>query len=390
MSNFQSASNEHHTDKSRLILWLTILILACFITWAYFAEIDEITRAPGTVIASSRTQLIQSQDGGVLEQLLVAEGDVVKAGDLLARIDRTRAEAGYLEIRAKVASLAAKLARLRAEVIESDPVFPSDVNEYPELKQTQVALLRKRRAALAGEIESLQAIRELAQDELDLNMPLLKTGDVSRTEIIRLQREVAKLNSEITNKKNANIQDVESELSTTLEELIAAKQSLVQRKSLLDQTELYSPMRGIVKNVGITTMGGVVKPGEVVMEIVPLEDDLVIEAKIKPGDIAFLPIGTVANVKIDAYDYTIYGDLPGKLIFVSADTLNENLHQDEEPYYRARVRTIGRSFSGAPDRVLDIQPGMTAMVEIKTGKRTVFNYLLKPVVKTLSESLGER
>jgi adhesin transport system membrane fusion protein len=145
-----------------------------------------------------------------------------------------------------------------------------------------------------------------------------------------------------------------------------------------------------VKNVRVTTRGGVIRPGEEVMQIVPLEEDLVIEAKVSPADIAFIKTGMKATVKIDAYDYTIYGDLSGTLSYISAATLSENLQQGEQPYYRVQVKTDGRKFSGRPDQKLDIQPGMTSMVEIKTGSNTVLNYLAKPVVKTLNQSLGER
>ena len=149
-------------------------------------------------------------------------------------------------------------------------------------------------------------------------------------------------------------------------------------------------MRGVVKNVRITTQGGVIRPGEEVMQIVPLEDDLLIEAKLRPADIAFIKPGLDARVKIDAYDYTIYGDLPGKLDFISADTLTEDLRQGEAPYYRMRVRTTGRQFSGRPDATLEILPGMTATVEIMTGRKTVLQYIAKPIVKTLNESMAER
>lgn len=385
--------DKYQTDKShasRSVLWLTLIILIIFFVWAYYAEIDEITRAPGTVIASSRTQLIQSQDGGTLEQLMVREGDVVQAGDILAKIDRTRSEAAYLETRARVAGLTASLARLRAEITGASPVFPKMLDDYPELVSTQLALLRQRRLGLEQEISSLVEIRELASEELDMNLPLLSSGDVSRTDILRLQREVAQLNSEIINTRNSYLREVEAELATVIEELAGSEQTLAQRRSVLDHTHLVAPMSGVVKNVAISTVGGVIKQGEDIMEIVPLEDDLLIEAKINPGNIAFLNIGDEASVKIDAYDFTIFGDLPGELIFISADTMTENLNNNEEPYYRARVRTMGKYFSAMPEKELDIQPGMTAMVEIKTGSRTVLSYLAKPLVKTLSESMGER
>jgi adhesin transport system membrane fusion protein len=230
----------------------------------------------------------------------------------------------------------------------------------------------------------------LLKQELALNQPLLASGDVSRTDVLRLQRQLADLQSQITNKRNKYFQDAQAELGKVQEELAGVEQMLAQRKNQLEQTELRAPLRGVVKNVRITTRGGVIRPGEEVMQIVPLEDDLVIEAKVSPADIAFLKRGLDATVKIDAYDYTVYGDLPGTLTYISADTLNEDLKQNELPYYRVQVKAKGRQFSGRPNEVLEIQPGMTATVEIKTGSNTVLQYLAKPVVKTLSESLGER
>jgi len=230
----------------------------------------------------------------------------------------------------------------------------------------------------------------LAQKELSMTEPLLKSGDVSLTDVLRLQRQVAELKSQITNRRNKYFQDAQAELSKAQEDLAGVQQNMAQRKSQVDLTELRAPVKGVVKNVRITTQGGVVRPGEEVMQIVPLEDDLVIQARVAPSDIAFIKVGQTATVKIDAYDYTIYGDLAGKLTYISADTLSEDLRQGEQPYYRVMVRTDGRRFSARPDETLDIQAGMTATIEVKTGQRTVLQYLLKPVVKTLSQSLGER
>ena len=223
-----------------------------------------------------------------------------------------------------------------------------------------------------------------------MNEPLVALGDVSRTEVLRLQRQVADMEAQITNKKNKYFQDTQTELNKAEEDLAGVEQLMAPRKNQLEQTELHAPLRGVVKNVRITTQGGVIRAGDEVMQIVPLEDDLVIEAKVSPTDIAFLSKKLDVNIKIDAYDYTIYGDLPGKIVFISADTLKEDLKQGEQPYYRAHIRTTGRKFSGRPNEKMDILPGMTATVEIKTGRKTVLQYLIKPIVKTMSESLGER
>lgn len=376
--------------RSRLTLWTTAFSLAVFVTWAYFAEIDQITRAPGQVIASQRSQVIQSQDGGIIEQLLVKDGDTVDRGQILVRLERARSEASFLEARAKSAGLTAAVARLRAEVFGGEPAFPPMLSNYPQIRENQLVLFHKRKAAIDEEVTALQNLLQLAQRELEMTQPLLKTGDVSRTEVLRLERQVAEVTSQITNKRNRYFQDAQAELSKALEDLAGIEQTMAQRMTQVDQTELRAPLHGVVKNVRITTRGGVIRPGEEVMQIVPLEDDLLVEARVMPADIAFIKPGLSATVKIDAYDYTIYGDLPGKLTYISPDTLTEDLRQGEQPYYRVRVRTDGRRFSGRPNEDLEIQPGMTATVEIRTGTNTVLKYLTKPVVKTLSEALRER
>jgi adhesin transport system membrane fusion protein len=374
----------------RYIVWITFVVLLMFSSWAYFAKLDQVTRAVGAVIPGSKTQIIQSQDGGTIESLMVHEGATVEQGQPLMRFEKTRSEASYLEARAKYAGLLATVARLHAEVLDKPIEYPKALDAYPQFKANQTDLYNKRKSALKEEIGALQDMVHLAQEELNITEPLLKSGDVSKTEVLRLQRQVTELKSQITNKRNKYFQDAQAELNKNQEDLASVEQNMAQRKNQLEWTELKAPLRGIVKNVRITTIGGVIRPGEEVMQIVPLEDDLLIQVKVSPSDIAFLKIGQKVRVKIDAYDYTIYGDLPGELVYISADTLSEDLKQGETPYYRAQIRTEGRRFSARPDEKLDIQAGMTATVEVKTGERTVLQYLLKPVVKTLSQSLGER
>jgi len=374
----------------RLTVWITFFTLLIFVIWSHWANLDQITRAPGAVIASSKTQIIQSQEGGTIADLLVKEGDRVEADQVLLKFDRTRFETSFLEARAKAAGLAATVARLQAEVLGTDLKFPPELNQYPEFKTSQTMLFNKRQAAIREDIVALNELIDLVQKELAMTQPLLKTGDVSQTDILRLQRQVAELKSQVTNKRNKYFQDAQAELGKAQEDLAGVQQNLAQRKSQLQLTDLRAPVNGVVKNVRITTLGGVIRPGEEVMQIVPLEDDLVIQAKVSPSDIAFLKPGQDVRVKIDAYDYTVYGELSGTLTYISADTLNEDLRQGEQPYYRAQVRTTGRQFSGRPLETLEIQPGMTATIEVKTGQRTVFQYLTKPIIKTLSQSLGER
>lgn len=376
--------------STRLIIWGALAVVVAFLVWSNVAELDQITRAPGSIIASSRTQVIQSQDGGILERLLVEEGDLVEAGQLLARIDSTRAEASFLETKATVAALTAQEARLKSEVLDEEVVFPAWLENYPLIIESQRKLKFRRKEALVKELDALAEVKKLTAEELALNKPLLDAGDVSRTDLLRLERQVAETEAQITNKRNSWLQETQSQLSEVGAELGSMEQKMVQRKNYLDQTNLLAPVKGVVKNVKITTIGGVIRPGDEVLNIVPVEDDLLIEAKVNPQDIAFIKEGMTTRVKVDAYDYTVYGDLNGKLVFISADTLDEDLKQNETPYFRIRVRTDGRRFSASPEADLAIQTGMTATVEIKTGRRTVWQYLSKPIVKTLRESLGER
>lgn len=378
--------------RSRWIFWSICFTFVVFTVWAYFAEVDQITRAPGSVIASARSQIIQSLDGGVIEDLLVKEGDTVQRDQVLVKLEHTRQESGFLETRAKVVALATTVARLQAEVLGRELRFPPEIEHYPEYRENQLLLLKKRRAAINEEIKALEAMRQLAQKELDMTRPLLKTGDVSATDVLRLERQVTDIQAQITNRRNKYFQDAQTELSKAQEDLASAEQIMAQRRDQLIQTELKAPLHGVVKNVRVTTRGGVLRPGDEVMQIVPLEDDLVIEAKVSPVDIAFIKPGLDATIKIDAYDYSIYGTLSGKLVYISPDTLNENLNlqQGEQPYYRVRVQTVGRKFNGHSGKELDIQPGMTATVEIKTGSNTVLHYLVKPIFKTLSQSFRER
>lgn len=382
--------SENYIDSPRVMLWLILFILVIFIIWASVSNIDQVSRAQGQVIASSRTQVIQSSDGGVIEEMLVKEGDMVKKGQLLVKLDKTKVEASFLETRSRTAALEASLARLNAEMFNREPKFSKDLAKYPQFTQNQLMLLKKRKTAINEDLAALERMLILAKKELNISAPLLKTGDVSLTDVIKLQRQVADLESQITNKRNKYLQDIQAELSKTEEELSSTKQMLTQKQDQLDHSELMAPMAGIVKNVRITTLGGVIRPSEEVMQIVPLEDNLIIEAKVPPRDVAFLKLGLTTSITIDAYDYTVYGSLKGKLTYISPDTLSEDLKQGELAYYRIQVKTDGKRFSGKPNEDLEIQPGMTATVAIKTGHNTILKYLIKPVIKTMSESLGER
>ena len=390
-SRKSGAEGAEYGWSGSITLWIVTIGLGALLAWAYVSEIDQVTRATGQVIASSRSQIIQASDGGVLIDLRVKEGVKVKQGDLLARLDSTKVKAAFLETEARCAGLQAQVARLRAEVLNQKPAFDPELKRrYADFVDNQTILYQRRREALDAEIRIYKESLDLVQRELEMNLPLLGAGDVSQTEILKLRRQASELQGQMTNRRNKYFQDTQAELAKAEEDLAGANQVLAQRKNQYEQTELFAPVDGVVKNVRITTKGGVVRAGEEVMQIVPLDDDLLVEAKLKPADIAFVKRGLPAQVKIDAYDYTIFGALNGTVTYISADTLDENLRQGEMPYYRVQVRTTGKSLKNRPEELMEIQPGMTATVEIKTGVNTVLKYITKPLVKTFSESFGER
>ena len=376
--------------RSSAVIWISLLALICFLVWASQAELEQITRAPGQIIASGRTQVIQASDGGVLQALLVKEGDTVERGQVLALLDRQKLHAAYQETRSRELALRATVARLNAEIVGNEPAFPADTEGYPQFRANQLALLQKRRASINEETASLRKLLELAQRELAMTAPLVNTGDVSQADVLKLERQVADLQAQITNRQNKYMQDTQADLSRAEEELAGVQQMLAQRADLLSRTELRAPMRGVVKNIRMTTIGGTLKPTEELMQIVPIENELMVEARIRPTDIAFIHTGQTASVKIDAYDYTLYGWLEGKVSYLSPDTLTEDLKQGEQAYYRLQVRADDKRFARHAKQAIQLQPGMTVTVEIKTGKNTVLRYLAKPIVKTMREAMVEK
>ena len=384
------ASDRASASRARLLIRGCALAILGLLGWAAWAELDQVTRANGQFIASSRNQVVQATDGGVLSELRVQEGTIVKRGALLARFDPTRAEAGYRESMAKANALQAAVARLQAEVLGGTPRFPPSLDAYPEFRANQLALFNKRRAALAAEVGALRDTALLVQEELDMNLPLLETGDVSRADVLKLKRQVVDIQAQISNRQNKYLQESQTDLVKAQEELAGVLQTVTQRKEQLGSTALYAPTDGIVRNIRLTTLGGVAKPGEEILQIVPTADDLIIEAKVKPVDIAFIKPGLPTAIKLDAYDYGIYGRLPGTVSYVSADTISEDNKGNEQPYYRVQIKTRAGKLVGKNGAAILIQPGMTAVVEINTGRKTVLRYITKPISKTLSESLGER
>jgi len=383
-----------HGRAKRILSVLFILVVFAsvtgFIIWARLSSLDISTHAQGVVIPSSRIQSIQSLDGGVLDKVHVKEGDIVEKGQLLLSLDKVKAQSLYRETLSKTTSLEAAVARLRAEVLGVPLKFPATLNPYPEVVSAQRALYQKRKFALNDEIAVLERSTELAKKELNLNEPMLATGEVSEVDVIRLRRQVNEIRGGISQRENKFLSDAQADLVKAEDELASQSEILTARKDQFEHTDIFAPLKGVVKNVRITTEGGVVRPAEEIMQIVPLEEELLIDIKINPVDVAFLRPGLPATVKIDAYDYTIYGMLDGELTYLSPDTLREETAREEIKYYRGTVRTHASQLKNPNNEKVQIITGMTASVDIKTGERTIMKYLLQPLTRGLSESLHER
>ena len=368
---------------------LSVVLLAAVLVagglWADGAMLDEVTLAQGQVVPSSREQVVQSLEGGILAELKVREGDVVAAGDVLLRIDDTRFSASFKESEARSRALRAKAARLRAEATGSELELPADVPA--ELQALERNLYRSRREALEEALAAVRRSYQLAREELEMTAPMVGEGIVSEVEVLRLRRQVNELRAQIEDRRNRFRAEARGELAEAEAELAQLAESSLARADQVRRAVVRAPVNGTVKNIRTRTVGGVIQPGQAIMEIVPLEDRLVVEARVPPKDVAFLRPGLPATVKITAYDYSIYGGLEGELELISADTITDA--EGGEAFYRIRVGTQ-ETFLRGRDGPLPIIPGMTATVEVLTGRKSVLDYLLKPVLKVRDSALRER
>ncbi|RTE66263.1 HlyD family efflux transporter periplasmic adaptor subunit [Amphritea opalescens] len=368
-------------SKVRPALWLCCFVVIIFIVWAAFAKIDEVTRGDGRIIPSSRLQLIQSLEGGIIDKLLVHEGEMVEAGQPLIELDKTRFFSAYREGESQSSSLRASIARLEAEVQNHSQVtFPEDQLIDSKDIAVETSFFEARREKKQQTIASLRHKMSLVRDELKIIRPLVADGAVSQMEQLRLDKEVEDLNGQIVGTNKGYMQDAYAELTQKKAELNALTEKLVQKKDQLLRTVIKSPVRGMVNDILVTTKGGIVQPGEAIMKVLPIDEQLVIEAKIKPKDIAFLAPGMPAKIKITAYDYTIYGDLEGEVVQISPDTIEEETAQGKEFYYQILVHTT-KNYLEKEGVMLPIRPGMIAQVDILGGKRTILNYILNPLLK---------
>ena len=377
-----------HSPLARLTLYVVALCCSALLAWAHFAVLDVVTVGAGKVVPSSQVQIIQNMEGGILAELHVKEGDSVKAGQALLRIDDTRFISNYREGRARQLAGQAANVRLMAEASGVTPVFSSVMQrEVPEVVKSEFLLFNTRRTELENFIANIQKSLNSAMQELEMNQPLLEKGAVSEVELLRLRRQVSELQGQIDERRNKFRSEAQSEYNKNRAELEVNHESNIAAQDRVTRTTVRSPIDGIVKRVMVTTTGGVIQPGEKIMEIVSVTASLLVEAKVRPSDIAFVHPGQQAMVKVSAYDYSIYGGLKGSVEQISADAIDEE--RKDESYYKVLVRTE-RNALGTQDKPLPIIPGMTATVEVMTGHKSVLDYLLKPLLKVQEGALRER
>jgi len=432
-SEYDAAYRERTPLPAIVMLLTAVLAMVGFVVWAALARLDEVTRGEGRVIASSKTQLVQSLEGGLVKELLGRPGQKVTRGQVLIRIDDTGFSSNLGEVAAKILALTAKAARLRHEA-EGDPMeppqFPAELSETAaELVRNETLLYDERHKSLQSQptvldervqqrslelkeskasADRAREVLALAKQEMGLKKPLADRGIVPKTDIIRLQREITdaqgqmavlketlpkleaairEAEAQVAEQKQHFREEARSELSSVEAELQVVTQTQKGAKDRVARADIKSPVDGIVNKVNANTVGGVVQAGQTIMELVPLEDSLRVEARIRPADIAFVHPNQPAVVKLTAYDFSIYGGLDGEVELISADSVYDE--QLRESFYLVTIKTLQNRLKAGSDE-LPIIPGMVASVDILTGKKSVLYYLLKPINKARQEALRER
>ncbi|MAX53185.1 MAG: hemolysin secretion protein D [Methylophaga sp.] len=429
MSEVSAASLESSSRVGHSLLLLTALFFICAFWWASITELDEVTRGQGKVIPSSKVQVIQNLEGGILSEVLVHEGDIVNKDDVLLKIDDTRFSSSFRETQLKYWELLARKVRLTAEMEGKPLELPEEVlKQQPALAASERALYQSRQLELQSNIDVLeQQVKQrqqellenqaklnklttsydLSRQELEMSEPLVSVGVISEVELLRLKRATNDLRGEMEttrlaiprirstlNEAKQKIKDTTlrfkseaaSQLSEVQSELAITKETTTSQEDRVRRTLVRSPVKGKIKQLKINTVGGVIQPGMDLVEIVPVEDNLLIETNIRPSDIAFLSPGQQAMVKLTAYDFSIYGGLPATLERISADTITND---EGESFYLIYLRT-DKSYIESSKGPLEIIPGMTVTVDILTGKKTVLDYLFKPILKAKNEAMRER
>jgi len=374
--------------RSKRFVRLVFVFFAVLIGWSYLALLDEVSTGTGKVVPTSQEQVIQSLEGGVVAKLMVRQDDVVEPGQILAQLDPTVTESSVQESSAKYRAALASSARLNAEVSQTELLFSPELDAFPALVASETRLFEARKQSLKEALQWIAESKQLVQDELNISQSLSKMGAASNVEVIRLKRQLVELQLKETEIKSDYIVQAREELAKANAEVDSLSSVIRGRSDSLARMTLRSPVRGIVKNIEVATIGGVVPPNGKLMVIVPLDEQLLIETRVLPRDIAYIHPDQRATVKITAYDYAIYGALEGKVVSISADTIQDEI-KPEEYYYRVFIKTETDALINKNEQRFPIVPGMIATVDIHTGAKTVFDYLIKPLNRA-SEALRER
>ncbi|MDB9804439.1 HlyD family efflux transporter periplasmic adaptor subunit [bacterium] len=386
--NSITASGKARTG--RRMIWLVAVIVASFLVWAAHAPLDEVVRGTGKVVPVMKNQVLQNLEGGIVYEIYVTEGDTVEAGQLLVKLDETRFRSAFQELQDQQWALSVRLARLKAEQDRSTDFAPD-----PELLRlagdhadSEIQLFRARRDELRSNVANLDEALALKIREVEMLRSMAERSAVPEIDLIRSQEAAVDVQSRLA----AIVTEFETsrtqEYSEVLTNLRQVEEQLRGREDQLARTDVISPIHGIVNKVSATTIGGVVQPGEPLLEILSLEDQLRVEGRIDPRDIGFVYAGMPASIKLTAFDFSIYGTLSGEVVHVGADTVVDENDREQRPYYEVFIELQSITLEGSTDAV-DIRPGMQAQIELLSGQKTVLQYLLKPLFKT-TEALSER
>ena len=385
---FVGTADEQPLPRTSWIVWIIGAALLAFLGWASFANLDEVSTGTGKVVPSSKDQEIQSQDGGILRELPVKEGDMVQADQIIARLDPVRGQAAVGESSSRMRASLATAARLSAQVNGTKLEFPPEVRQDDALMRSETRLYDESIGALQKTLGDFDRQIQLAQTELKLTEPLVAQGAASDVEVLRLKSRIADLETRRHGAYNDFYVKGREELAKANTEVDAQRAITLGREDALKRTTFTSPVRGIVKDISVTTLGGVIPPGGKLMSIVPLDDKLLVEVRVSPRDIAFIRPGLDALVKVTAYDYAIYGGLRGKVTVISPDTIQDEVKRDVY-YYRVYVLTDADHLTNKLGKKFPIAPGMITSVDIRTGHKSVLDYLIKPLNRG-REALRER
>lgn len=373
---------------AKRMVWTLAALFSAALLWAWFAQLDEVATGTGRVVPTSREQVIQSLEGGIVAKLFVHQDDIVEPGQVLAQLDPTQAGSTVEESEAKYQAALAASARLRAEVNQTPLAFPEELGAFPDLKAAETRLYEDRRGSLASSLSLIDESLGLIRREVNIAESLIDVGAASSVEVIRLKRQRADLELKKADLRSQYTVEARQELAKANEEVTALAPVVRGRSDTLKRLTLRSPVKGVVKGIEVSTVGGVVPPNGEIMQIIPMGDQLLIEARMSPRDIAFIRPGQRATVKVTAYDYPIYGALEGKVATISPDTIRDEV-KPEVFYYRVFVRTTSDALVNKVGKRFPITPGMIATVDVHTGSKTVLQYLMKPFNRA-QEALRER